>query len=141
MCLYAIHIVLVCMGRLCGLYFWWLVLFHCCWAFLFEVIVFHFTYNLCRVFVSGQNFPLILVFCSEQCWCKTITLVLCVNLLMTLYLAVMQCLLFHCRHISLCVGSLYTLIDNFLSGSGMMMVIRKGIEASDHVSSTVNLMA
>ena len=62
-------------------------------------------------------------------------------MLMTLYLAEMPCWLSHCRYWSVCVGFLYTLVDNALSGPGVTSVSREGMKPSGLVYSTVNWIA
>ena len=41
----------------------------------------------------------------------------------------------------MCVGFLWTSLDRVLFDYGMIMVLRNGFDPSDHVSSTVNMMA
>ena len=53
---------------------------------------------------------------------------LCVKVLITLYVAAKLWLLSYDRYKSVCVGFLYTPVVKVPSGSGVMMVSKKGME-------------
>ena len=57
---------------------------------------------------------------------------------MTLNLAERWWWLSHCKYWSVCVGFLYTMIDNVPSASGLTMVSKKGMDPSSLLSPTVN---
>ena len=63
---------------------------------------------------------------------------LCVKILNTLYLTDRLWWLSQCKYWSVWVGFLYTVVDKFLSYSGVTWVSRKGIDPSGLVSSVIN---
>ena len=69
--------------------------------------------------------------CSISFWRRSgllqTVLALWVRVLITLYLAERWWWLSHCQYWSMCVGFLYTVMDNLPSVSGFTMVSRKGM--------------
>ena len=89
----------------------------------------HLVWSPFVVVTIGKSFPGILSFCRGS-WLLQIVLALWVKVLMALYLAERWWCLSHCKCWSVCMGFLYTIMENLPLFSCITMVSRKGMAPS-----------